>query len=177
MKFEPGRIRILLVEDHAPTAQTIAAILKALGFGKVTVAGNMTAAIDALKTAGFDLLLCDFQLGTVNGLMLVRRIRQPGGIGNPNLPIVLVTAHAEPDRVAEALAAGIDDFLVKPVQPETLMRCLTKLLERPRDFARSKDYAGPDRRRRQSGENPGRRQADREGRPQPRNKWEVPPKS
>jgi CheY-like chemotaxis protein len=177
MKFEPGRIRVLLVEDHPPTAAMLSAMLKALGFARLTVAGNTTAAVEALKAAPVDLLLCDFQLGIVNGLMLVRMIRRPDGIGHPNVPIVMITAHAEPERVAEALGAGVDDFLVKPVQPEKLLRCLTVLLERPRDFVKSKDYAGPDRRRRQTEIHPGRRLEDREGRPVPRNKWIVPPKS
>src|SRR3546814_18267296 len=86
----------------------------------------------------------------VNVLMLVRMIRRPDGITNPNVPIVMITAHAEPDRVAEARDAGIDDFLVKPVLPEKLLQCLVGLLERPRVFVKSKDYAGPDRRRRQT---------------------------
>src|SRR3546814_5246626 len=94
----------------------------------------------------------------VNVLMLVRMIRRPDGITNPNVPIVMITAHAEPDRVAEARDAGIDDFLVKPVLPEKLLQCLVGLLERPRVFVKSKDYAGPDRRRRQTDRHPGRRQ-------------------
>lgn len=178
MKFDPGKIRILLIEDHAPTAATLTAMLNALGFGKVTVAGSTTTAVSALKGAAFDLLLCDFQLGIVNGLMLVRMIRRPDGIANPNVPIVMITAHAEPDRVAEALGAGIDDFLVKPVQPEKLLQCLITLLERPRLFVKSKDYAGPDRRRRQTDVHPGRREDDRQPRQRlPGNKWIVPPKS
>jgi CheY-like chemotaxis protein len=176
MKVEPSRIRVLLVEDHAPTATLLGAMLDGLGFGRVTVVPGVSEAVDALKDGGFDLLLCDFRLGVVNGLMLVRMIRRPDGIGQPNMPIVMITAHAEPERVAEARAAGIDDFLVKPVKPETLLRCLTALLERPRDYARSKDYAGPDRRRRHSDDNPGRRHEDGPGRPVTRNKWIVDPK-
>jgi len=177
MKTDPGKIRILLVEDHAPTAAMLTAMLKALGFGKLTLAGNMSQAIAALKDSAVDLLLSDFQLGIVNGLMLVRMIRRPDGLGNPNVPIVMVTAHAEPDRVAEALDAGVDDFLVKPVQPEKLLQCLEKVFGRPRVFVKSKTYSGPDRRRRQTETHPGRRLEDREGRPVPKSKWMVPPKT
>src|SRR3546814_19703248 len=100
MKFDPGKIRILLVEDHTPTAATLSEMLNALGFGKVTVAGNTTAAVNALKETGFDLLLCDFQLGIVNGLMLVRMIRRPDGNTKHTVPHVMITAHADPDRAA-----------------------------------------------------------------------------
>lgn len=178
MKPESLRARILVIEDHPPTATTIQTILGALGFTKVTVAINMAAAIEALKQSAFDLILCDFQLGIVNGLMLVRMIRQADGLANPNIPIVMITAHADSERVAEALNAGVDDFLVKPVQPDTLARCIGTLLERPRSFVKSKDYAGPDRRRRTTSDHPGRRAEDSEP-PSllPKNKWIVPPKS
>lgn len=178
MKPESLRARILLIEDHPPTAQTLQAILQALGFSKITLAVNMAAGIDALKAAAFDLILCDFQLGIVNGLMLVRMIRQSDGLANPNVPIVMITAHADNERVVEALKAGVDDFLVKPADPETIARCLGSLLERPRSFVKSKDYAGPDRRRRSTGNNPGRRTEDIEPPSRiPKNKWIVPPKS
>jgi two-component system chemotaxis response regulator CheY len=177
MKPDSLRARILLIEDHAPTAETLLEILKALGFSKVSLAANMSGAIEMLQQNAYDLILCDFQLGIVNGLMLVRMIRRPEGLGNPNVPIVMVTAHADPDRVAEALGAGIDDFLVKPVQPEVMLRCLATLLERTRNFVKSKDYAGPDRRRRILPDHPGRRQDDREPPPVPKNKWIVSPKS
>lgn len=180
MKPESLRARILLIEDHAPTAATLQAILQALGFSKITHMANMSPAIEALKQNAFDLILCDFQLGIVNGLMLVRMIRRPDGLGNPNVPIVMVTAHADPDRVAEARGCGVDDFLVKPVDPEVMVRCLSSLLERSRRFVKSKDYAGPDRRRRNTMDHPGRRQEDREPPslvPKTTNKWIVPPKS
>src|SRR3546814_20366791 len=101
-------------------------------------------------TTLFRSLLCDFQLGIVNGLMLVRMIRRPDGITNPNVPIVMITAHAEPDRVAEARDAGIDEFPVKPVLPEKLPQCLVGLLERPRVFVKTKAHGQPGRRLRQA---------------------------
>lgn len=178
MKPDSLRARLLLIEDHGPTAATLQAILQAIGFTKITHVINTAQSIEALKQSAFDMILCDFQLGIVNGLMLVRMIRRPDGIGNPNVPIVMITAHAEPDRVTEALDAGVDDFLVKPVQPDLMARCLATLLERPRSFVKSKTYAGPDRRRKQTADHPGRRLEDREDRPLvPKNKWIVPPKS
>jgi len=180
VKPDSLRARLLLIEDHAPTAEMLQAILQAIGFSKITHALNTAQAIEALKASAFDLILCDFQLGIVNGLMLIRMIRRPDGLGNPNVPIVMVTAHADQDRVSEALAAGVDDFLVKPVQPDVMTRCLSSLLERPRTFVKTKTYAGPDRRRKQIPDHPGRRHDDGQPRSlvnQPKNKWIVPPKS
>lgn len=178
MKPELLRARLLLIEDHGPTATMLQTMLAALGFTKVTHAINTAQAIETLTSGAFDLILCDYQLGIVNGLMLVRMIRRQDGLGNPNMPIVMITAHADPERVADAVAAGVDDFLVKPVQPEVMARCLANLLERPRSFTKSKDYAGPDRRRKQLIGHPGRRQEDNTDQSaSPRNKWIVPPKT
>lgn len=180
MKPDSLRARLLLIEDHAPTAETLMVMLQAIGFGKVTHAQNTAQAIEALQQSAFDMILCDFQLGIVNGLMLIRMIRRPDGIGNPNIPIVMITAHADQDRVAEALAAGVDDFLVKPVQPDVMTRCLSSLLERSRTFVKTKNYAGPDRRRKQTTDHPGRRHDDGQSSPlvpHHKNKWIVPPKS
>lgn len=170
--------RILLVEDHEGAAATLTAMLNALGYKRVQRARDTENAIEMLQGGGFDLLLCDYELGIVSGLTLVRMIRRVDGLANPMLPIVMVTAHAEGTRVAEAVATGVDDFLVKPVQPETLLRCLENVLNKPRAFVKTKDYAGPDRRRRKMLDNPGRRVEDqRPGRPRGRNPWIVPPKT
>lgn len=177
MKSDPGKIRILLVEDHVPTAAMLTAMLSGLGYEKIKHATSTERAIDKLRQRPFDLLLCDYRLGIINGLTLVRMIRKPGGIASPNLPIIMVTAHAEPELVAEARAAGVNAVLVKPVQPEKLMQCINEVFVRPPTFAKAADYAGPDRRRRQEDIHPGRRQEDREGKPIPRSKWIVPPKT
>lgn len=172
------RARLLLIEDHGPTAETLQAILQAIGFSRISHAGNTDLAFQMLEQQPFDIVLCDFNLGATNGITLVRNIRKPGGIGNPNVPLVMITAHAETDRVAEAQAAGVDDFLVKPIDPETLTRCLAALFDRSRSFVKTKTYAGPDRRRRHAADNPERRQADRQTASSvPQNKWIVPPKT
>lgn len=177
MKPQTLRSRILLVEDHDPTAVVMLKMLRAMGFSKVTRVPDGTTAIEYLKTSVADLILCDLEIGSVSGLVLVRMIREPDSISNPNVPIVMMTAHADPDRVAEAVASGVDDFIIKPVKPEILMRCLTAVMERPRRFAKSRNYAGPDRRRRQLIGHAGQRKDDRDGGPKYKNPWVIPPKS
>jgi two-component system chemotaxis response regulator CheY len=172
------RARLLLIEDHGPTVETLRAILQAVGISRISHAGDAAQAMNMLEEQPFDMVLCDFNLGATNGLSLVRSIRKTGGIGNPNVPIVMITAHAETDRVAEAQAAGVDDFLVKPIEPDTLTHCLTKLFDRSRSFVKTRTYAGPDRRRRHAANTPDRRQEDRKSPSSvPQNKWIVPPKS
>lgn len=158
--------RILLVEDHAPTATMLMAMLKGLGYARAQQAAGSDDAIAKLRAGGVDLLLCDYELGMINGLTLVKMIRKHDGLGNPMLPIVMITAHAEGPLVAEAQAAGVDDFLVKPIQPEALLRSIQSVLQRSRPYVKTRDYVGPDRRRRKTGTHPGRRAEDGTRRPQ-----------
>ncbi|MEK9971725.1 MAG: response regulator, partial [Ferrovibrio sp.] len=84
MKPELLRARLLLVEDHAPTAEIMHAILQAAGFSKIMHAASVSDATAMLEHRPFDLVLCDFQLGIATGLELVRMIRRLGGVGNVN---------------------------------------------------------------------------------------------
>lgn len=136
------------------------AMLKGLGYARAQQAPDTDQAITTLRAGGVDLLLCDYELGMINGLTLVKMIRRQDGLGNPMLPIVMITAHAENALIAEALAAGVDDVLVKPIQPDALLRCLQSVLQRSRPYVKSRDYVGPDRRRRKTTDHPGRREGD-----------------
>jgi hypothetical protein len=85
--------------------------------------------------------------------------------------LLLIEDHAPTAEILQTM-------LQPPVQPETLVRCLSVLLERPRSFVKSKAYAGPDRRRKQATDHSSRRQEDPEtGFRIPKNIWIVPPKS
>jgi DNA-binding response OmpR family regulator len=69
---------------------------------------------------------------------------------SPNhfLPIIMITGHSERSRVNAARDAGVNEFLVKPVTAKGLMERLSLIVNRPRNFVKSKHYFGPDRRRR-----------------------------
>jgi DNA-binding response OmpR family regulator len=60
----------------------------------------------------------------------------------------MLTGHGEPERVIEARDAGVSEFLVKPFTTKSLYQRIVHLIERPRQFVRSGEYFGPDRRRR-----------------------------
>ena len=110
--------RILLVED-SPTNQIVArSLLERLGC-YVEVADNGAAALERVQQQPFDLVLMDISMPGMDGMEATRRIRALGG-EYAQLPIVAMTAHAfEQDR-ADCLAAGMNDYLSKPLQRERL---------------------------------------------------------
>ena len=117
-------VRVLLAEDN-PVNQKIAAhTLERLG-ASVRVVANGTRALEALREADFDLVLMDCQMPEVDGYEATRRLRRAEeGVRNPCIPVIALTAHAfAPDR-ERCLAAGMNDYLTKPIDAGQLTRSI-----------------------------------------------------
>jgi DNA-binding response OmpR family regulator len=77
----------------------------------------------------------------------------------------MISGYTERAKIEAARDAGVNEFLAKPVTPQSLISRITEIIERPRAFVKTESYAGPDRRRRQTGNffGPGRRANDPPG--------------
>jgi signal transduction histidine kinase/CheY-like chemotaxis protein len=117
--------RVLVVEDDLVNQQVIDLFLKKL---QVTIkfAGDGEAAITAATTESFDLVLMDCQLPGIDGLEATRRIREK--LAGKPLPIIALTANASTHVREACLAAGMNDFLTKPVRFELLAGVLQRNL-------------------------------------------------
>ena len=122
------RARILLAEDN-PTNQEVAGMLLRSRGLDYALADNGEEAVRLVESGHFDLVLMDVQMPVMDGLQATRVIRQRHPA--EALPIVAMTANAfEEDRTA-CLAAGMNDYLSKPVVPELLWQCLARWLAHP----------------------------------------------
>ncbi|MEH6415678.1 ligand-binding sensor domain-containing protein [Pseudomonas sp. CGJS7] len=108
--FQVGPRAVLLVEDDPTVAEVIAGLLRVQGH-RVTHVGNGLAALAEVATARFDIALLDLDLPGINGLDLARQLRIQGFAA----PLIAVTARADADAEPQAVAAGFDLFLRKPV--------------------------------------------------------------
>jgi len=118
---------ILLVEDH-PVNQIVAArMLEKRGF-RVHIAGNGLIALEKLADQDYDLIFMDCQMPELDGYETTRLIREREGDG-PRIPIVAMTAHALKGDRERCLAAGMDDYLTKPVRPADLDHVLGRALD------------------------------------------------
>ena len=121
-----GAIRILLVEDNITNQQVALAILKKIGYRADAVA-NGEEAINALSSIPYSLVLMDCQMPVMDGYEATRQIRNPQSTPlNHKIPIVAMTAHAMKGDREKCLDAGMDDYIVKPVNPDTLVEIIDK---------------------------------------------------
>lgn len=119
--------RILVAEDHPVNQQLILRILQRLGC-TVILARDGSQAVDLAVREPFDLILMECQMPEMDGLEATRRIRAHPGSSTTRVPIVALTANAMDRDREECLAAGMDDFVTKPIAFEDLHRALARWL-------------------------------------------------
>src|SRR4029079_6574269 len=107
--------RVLLVEDNPVNRQFALAVLKSVG-AVVTVAVDGSEAVRMASEAGHDVILMDCQMPVMDGYEATRRIRAAG----ISTPVIALTANAMEGDRDRCAAAGMDDYLAKPIRPDTL---------------------------------------------------------
>lgn len=126
--FGERKIRILLVEDNLTNQEVASSLLIKMGLS-VDVAVNGREAITSLKSAVYDLVLMDCQMPVMDGYEAVRQIRNPAtGVTNPEILIIAMTAQALQGDREKCLAAGMNDYLPKPIMARDLTAKIKKWL-------------------------------------------------
>ncbi|MCB1887301.1 MAG: response regulator [Rhodocyclaceae bacterium] len=120
---------VLLAEDHPVNQEIASAILRSLGC-RVTTAGNGQQAVRACASEAFDLILMDLQMPVMDGLTATSMIREAerAEAGERRVPIVALTANALKDDRDACAAAGMDDYLTKPVSRDQIAATLQRFL-------------------------------------------------
>ncbi len=166
-KTDYSRLKILVVEDHEPTRIFLKEVLQASGTSHLQIVADVKSALPLLKDRLLDLLICDLNLGEINGQALIRAVRLNPNFTNRYMPIIVLTGDSKPETVRELINLGINKFVSKPVSAQGLIEAIRNVLERPKAFITAKDYFGPDRRNRQEPGVTGRRSTDRGGEDDP----------
>jgi two-component system chemotaxis response regulator CheY len=116
---------ILTVDDSASIRQAIKIALSGEGYA-VTEAVNGQDGLDKGSAGGFDLIVTDLNMPVMDGLAMIRALRQrPAGAG---VPILFLTTESDAEIKAQAKAAGATGWVTKPFQPDQLVRIVTKVL-------------------------------------------------
>lgn len=118
--------KVLLVEDDVPIAEMVAQWLAAERIKVVSVCDGEQAR-EQMNQGLYDLIVLDWRLPKISGIELCREYRLRGG----QTPIIMLTAQAEADHIAEGLDSGADDYLTKPFDPRELVARVRAILRRP----------------------------------------------
>jgi len=121
------KLRVLLVEDNVINQKLALALLKQNGH-VVTVAADGAVAVDKFENGEFDLVLMDIQMPVMDGFQATRRIREieserladTSAKAAHSMPIIALTAHASSSDREKCLAAGMDEYIAKPIRAKAL---------------------------------------------------------
>jgi signal transduction histidine kinase/CheY-like chemotaxis protein len=126
-------LSILVAEDNAVNQTIIDAMLRKLGH-QITVVGTGVEALEALASADFDLVLMDCNMPEMDGIEATKRLRA-GGVRDSRIPVIALTANAMEGDRERCLAAGMDDFVAKPVTIAELRKAIERVRETSRAAA------------------------------------------
>ena len=118
--------RVLLVEDNDLNQEVACELLTDAGF-TVDLAENGQVAVDKVKSAEYDIVLMDMQMPVMDGIAATMQIREDARFNQ--LPIVAMTANAMQEDRDRCLAAGMNDHVPKPIEPEDLWKTLLKWIK------------------------------------------------
>lgn len=121
-------IRVLMAEDSAVNRELLRGILESKGF-EVDEAWDGEEALEKIGRSRPDILLLDIGMPRLDGFGVIRRVREDPRLAD--LPVLAVTAYAMRGDREKGLNAGFDGYLPKPVNPDSLLAEMKRLLNRP----------------------------------------------
>jgi len=109
---------ILIVDDYKTMLRIIRNLLKQLGFDNVDEATDGQAALARLKTKPYGLVISDWNMEPMTGYELLKQVRADEAL--KKTPFIMITAESKTENVIAAKQAGVNNYIVKPFNAETL---------------------------------------------------------
>jgi len=145
-----ANLSFLVVDDNKHMRALVKSILHSFGSKNVHDASNGSEAYKELKVFPADIIITDWNMAPMNGVEFTRLVRTGKDSPNPFTPIIMLTGHTERHRIMNARDSGVNELLAKPISAKGLYSRICAIIENPREFVRTKNYFGPDRRRKNS---------------------------
>ena len=117
MALDPS-MPVLVVDDYSTMIRIIRNLLRQIGFADVDDANNGAAALDKMRAKRYGLVISDWNMEPMTGYDLLQQVRADPGFGNT--PFIMVTAESKTENVIAAKKAGVNNYIVKPFNAQTL---------------------------------------------------------
>ena len=119
-------MNILIVDDYKTMLRIVRNLLKQLGFENVDEATDGGTALQKLRDRPYDMVISDWNMEPMTGLQLLKEVRADAKL--KALPFLMITAESKPENVIEAKKAGVNNYIVKPFNADTLKTKLSSVL-------------------------------------------------
>ena len=117
---------ILVVDDYSTMIRIIRNLLKQLGFENVDDASDGSAALNKMRAKKYGLVISDWNMEPMTGLQLLQEVRADAKL--KPMPFIMVTAESKTENVVAAKQAGVNNYIVKPFNAETLKKKIESVL-------------------------------------------------
>jgi len=121
-------MKILVVDDFSTMRRIVKNLLRQIGYSDIEEAEDGAQAYSKLKNGGFSFVVSDWNMPNMDGLDLLKKVRSDPEL--KDLPILMVTAEAEKEKVITAIQAGVNNYIVKPFTGEVLKDKMDKIIEK-----------------------------------------------
>ncbi len=121
-------MNVLIVDDYKTMLRIIKNLLKQLGFSNVDEATDGTMAYGKVKEKDYGLVISDWNMEPMTGIELLRLIRADEGASYQKVPFIMITAESKTENVIAAKQAGVDNYIVKPFNAETLKQKIVSVI-------------------------------------------------
>jgi len=129
MTLPANNIHILIVDDFATMRKIVKAVLKQMGYSNFSEAADGASAFEKLKNdPTIKFVVSDWNMPEMSGLELLKNVRAHPE--RKNIPFLLVTAEADKSNIVAALEAGVDNYIVKPFNLETMKDKMQKIFDK-----------------------------------------------
>jgi len=112
-------MNVLVVDDYQTMIRIIKNLLKQLGFQNIDEAADGQQAFKMIQSKKYGLVISDWNMEPMTGLELLKQVREAGDHFS-DVPFIMVTAESKTENVIEARKAGVNNYIVKPFNAETL---------------------------------------------------------
>lgn len=120
-------MNVLIVDDYKTMLRIITNLMKQVGFQNIDEATDGSMAFDMIQKKKYGLVISDWNMEPMTGIELLKKVRE-SGLEFKDVPFIMITAESKTENVIAAKQAGVDNYIVKPFNAETLKQKITSVL-------------------------------------------------